>query len=145
MTESLTCTVKRYGAAVDAADVGVPLITPAPSGFNDKPGGRDPLDNRPFIRRRPPSCRQRRRVTGWRPHLRVGQGARRDRQRSGSEACTVSVVLPVTPDSVADISVLPADAPVASPLASGVVIVATAGLDDAQVTWFVIFCVLPSE
>ena len=41
MTESLTRTVKRYGAAVDAADVAVPLITP-PS-VNDKTGGRDPL------------------------------------------------------------------------------------------------------
>ena len=39
VTESLTFAVKRYGAPVDAADVGVPLITPV-TGFNDKPGGR---------------------------------------------------------------------------------------------------------
>ena len=37
---------------------------------------------------------------------------------------------------------LPADTPVANPLA---LIVATAVLDDVQVTWLVIFCVLPSE
>jgi hypothetical protein len=58
------------------------------------------------------------------------------------DACTVSVVLPVTPDDVADMVVLPADTPVASPLAS---IVATGMLDDAQVTWLVISCVLPFE
>jgi hypothetical protein len=59
---------------------------------------------------------------------------------------TVSVVLPVTPDNVADMVVLPADTPVASPLPlGGFVIVATAVLDDAQVTWLVIFCVLRSE
>ena len=38
VTESLTCTVKRYGAVVDAADVGLPLITPLLD--NAKPGGR---------------------------------------------------------------------------------------------------------
>jgi hypothetical protein len=37
-TASVTCTVKRYGAVVDAADVGFPLITPLLD--NAKPGGR---------------------------------------------------------------------------------------------------------
>jgi hypothetical protein len=49
LTPSLTPTVKRYGAVVDAADVGAPLITPVSGfigsgfGFNNKPGGRVPL------------------------------------------------------------------------------------------------------
>ena len=38
LTPSLTCTVKRYGAVVDAADIGIPLITPV-CVFNAKPGG----------------------------------------------------------------------------------------------------------
>ena len=58
-----------------------------------------------------------------------------------SGACTVSVVLPAFPDNAADMVVMPADTPVATlPL-----IVATVVLDDAQVTWLVIFCVLRSE
>lgn len=57
--------------------------------------------------------------------------------------CTVSVVLPVTPDNAAVMVALPGDAPVASPLAK--LIVATAVLDDVHVAWLVIFCVLPSE
>ena len=62
------------------------------------------------------------------------------------EACTVSTVLPVTPDNVADMLGLPADTPVASPLPlGGVVIVATAAFDDAQATRFVIICLLLSE
>ena len=38
--------------------------------------------------------------------------------------------------------VVPADTPEASPLA---LIVATAGVDEFQFTWLVMFCVLPSE
>jgi hypothetical protein len=40
---SFTCAVNWYGEVVDADDVGVPLITPVLR-FNDKPGGRDPLE-----------------------------------------------------------------------------------------------------
>jgi hypothetical protein len=43
LAASFTCAVKRYGAVVDAADVGVPLIAPV-LGFNDNPGGKDPLE-----------------------------------------------------------------------------------------------------
>jgi hypothetical protein len=56
--------------------------------------------------------------------------------------CTVSVVFPITPDCCPVIVVLPADAPVARPLA---LMVATAVFEELQVTWLVIFCVLPSE
>ena len=56
--------------------------------------------------------------------------------------CTVSVVLPVKPDCDAEIVVLPADVPVASPL---LLIVATVVFDEFQPTWLVIFCVLLSE
>ena len=57
-------------------------------------------------------------------------------------ACTVSVVLPVTPDSAAEIVAVPADTAVAKPLA---LIVATAVADELQDAWLVTFCVLPSE
>jgi hypothetical protein len=43
LAASFTCAVKRYGAVVDAVDVGVPLIAPVLR-LNDKPGGRDPLE-----------------------------------------------------------------------------------------------------
>jgi hypothetical protein len=39
LTASLTRTVKRIGAVVEFADVGIPLITPVVA-FNDKPRGR---------------------------------------------------------------------------------------------------------
>jgi hypothetical protein len=39
-TVSVTLTVKRIGAVVEFADVGIPRISP---GFNDKPSGRVPL------------------------------------------------------------------------------------------------------
>jgi hypothetical protein len=58
------------------------------------------------------------------------------------EACTVSVALPVFPDNVADMVVVPADLPVASPLGGAS---ATNVFDDAQVTWLVISGLLPSE
>ena len=61
---------------------------------------------------------------------------------TGGIACTVSVLLPFLPASVAEMVVVPAEAPVARPLA---LIVATAVLDEAQVTWLVRFCVLPSN
>ena len=54
----------------------------------------------------------------------------------------MSVVLPLTAPSVAEIVVVPALTAVASPAAFTV---ATAVLDDAHVTWLVRFCVLPSE
>ena len=56
--------------------------------------------------------------------------------------CTVKSALPVSPDNAAVMVALPADTPVANPLA---LIVATAVLDDVHVTWLVIFCVLPLE
>ena len=56
--------------------------------------------------------------------------------------CTVSVVLPVTPVSAADIVVVPADTPVANPLT---LTVATAVFDEVHVTWLLRFCVLLSE
>jgi hypothetical protein len=46
--------------------------------------------------------------------------------------CTVSVVVPVTPDCEAEIVVLPADFPVARPPLA--LIVATAVLDEFQLT-----------
>ena len=57
-------------------------------------------------------------------------------------AWTVKVVLPVTPDSAAEIVAVPADTAVAKPLA---LIVATAVADELQDGWLVTFCVLPSE
>ena len=60
---------------------------------------------------------------------------------SGAD-CTVSVVIPVVPDSAAVMVVVPAATPEASPAE---LIVATDVLDDVQVTWLVRFCVLPSE
>ena len=56
-------------------------------------------------------------------------------------AVTVSTVEPVTAPSVALIVLVPAATPVASPPA---VIVATAVVADAHVTWLVRFCVLLS-
>src|SRR5262249_50680879 len=55
---------------------------------------------------------------------------------------TVSPVLPLTAPSVAEIVVVPAATPVASPVE---LIVAAAVLEDAHVTWLVRFCVLESE
>ena len=55
---------------------------------------------------------------------------------------TVRVVPPVTPESKAEIVVFPAELPVASPEE---LIWATAVLEDAHVTWVVMFDVLPSE
>ena len=57
-------------------------------------------------------------------------------------ACTVSDVPPDTPDSVAEIVVVPAEAAAANPAEF---MVATTVADDAQVTWVLRFCVLPSE
>ena len=56
--------------------------------------------------------------------------------------CTVSVALPVTPDWVAEMVVLPGAVAVARP---PVLIVATEVFDELQVTWLVMFCVLQSE
>ena len=62
---------------------------------------------------------------------------------SSGWACTAKIVDPDTPpDIAAVIVVVPADAPVARPLA---LMVATAVFEELQVTWLVIFCVLPSE
>ena len=63
---------------------------------------------------------------------------------AGDTDCTVtvSVVLPGTPLSVAEILVLPAPTAVASP---AVLIVATAGVKEAHATWLVMFCVELSE
>ena len=55
---------------------------------------------------------------------------------------TVSTVEPVTPPSVALIVEVPVATPVASPAA---VIVATAGVAEAHVTWLVRSCVVLSE
>jgi hypothetical protein len=49
-------------------------------------------------------------------------------------ACTVSVVLPVMPDSVAEMAVVPAATAVARPLA---LTVATSVFDEAHVAWLV--------
>ena len=57
-------------------------------------------------------------------------------------ACTVNVVLPVTPDSAAEMVAVPAETAVARALP---LIVATVVFDELQVAWFVTFCVLPSE
>ena len=68
---------------------------------------------------------------------------RRHRDRlQAPPAVTVSTVEPVTPPSVALIVDVPVATPVARPAA---VIVATAGVADAQVTWLVRFCVELSE
>jgi hypothetical protein len=55
---------------------------------------------------------------------------------------TVSTVLPLTAPSVAEIVVVPPATAVASPAA---LMVATALLDEAQVTWLVRFWTLASE
>ena len=57
-------------------------------------------------------------------------------------AVTVSVVPLVTPANPAEMAVVPAETAVAKPLG---LIVATPVLDDVQVTWLVIFCVVLSE
>jgi len=58
---------------------------------------------------------------------------------------TVSCVLPVTDPKEALIVVVPADTPAAKPLVGAVVLmVAIPGVEDAQVTWDVRFCVLLS-
>src|SRR5215468_12491874 len=57
-------------------------------------------------------------------------------------AATVSPVLPLTAPSVAEMVVVPVATAVASPVE---LIVAAAVFEDAQVTWLVRFCVLPSE
>ena len=56
--------------------------------------------------------------------------------------CTVNVVVPEIEPCVADMVLVPVATPVASPLA---LIVVTAVLEEAQVTWLVMFCVLLSE
>ena len=56
--------------------------------------------------------------------------------------CTVKVVLPETEFSVAEILLVPAATAVASPPA---LIVAVPVVEDVQVTWPVMFCVLPPE
>ena len=57
-------------------------------------------------------------------------------------ACTVRVLVAVTPLSAAEITVAPAETPVASPL---VLMVATAVFEEVHVTRLLRFCVLPSE
>ena len=57
-------------------------------------------------------------------------------------ACTVSVVLPVTPDSAAEMVAVPAETAVARALP---LIVATVVFDELQVAWLLSFCVLLSE
>ena len=57
-------------------------------------------------------------------------------------ALTVSTVEPVMPLSVAEIDEVPAATPVANPAA---LMVATAVVAEAQVTWLVMFCVELSE
>jgi hypothetical protein len=59
-----------------------------------------------------------------------------------SAGSTVSVVLPLTPSSVAETVVVPSARVVARPAAS---IVAAAGFVDAQTTWVVMSPVEPSE
>ena len=56
-------------------------------------------------------------------------------------ACTVNVVLPLTPLAVAEIVLVPALEPVASP---ALLMVATLVLVEAHATCPVMFCVLPS-
>jgi hypothetical protein len=56
--------------------------------------------------------------------------------------CTVSVVLPETLPCVALMVVLPAATAVARPAA---LMIATPLLEEAQLTWLVMFCALPSE
>ena len=55
---------------------------------------------------------------------------------------TVSVALPFTPLSAAEMVVTPTETALAKPLA---LIVATSVLDDVHVTWLVMFWVLLSE
>ncbi len=63
-------------------------------------------------------------------------------EASVTGALTVSTVLPVTPESRAEIVEVPAAMAVAKPLA---LMVATAVFADDQLTWLVKVCVLPSE
>jgi hypothetical protein len=57
-------------------------------------------------------------------------------------ARTVRVLVAVTPLSAPDMTVAPAETPVASPL---VLIAATAVFEEVHVTRLLRFCVLPSE
>ena len=57
-------------------------------------------------------------------------------------AWTVRVLVAVTPLSAAEMTVAPAETPVASPL---VLMVATAVFEEVHVTRLLRFCVLPSE
>ena len=56
--------------------------------------------------------------------------------------CTVRVVLPVTLPSVAEMVLVPAATPVARPV---VLMVAIPVAEEAQLTWLVMFWVLPFE
>ena len=61
---------------------------------------------------------------------------------TSSAAWTVRVLVAVTPLSAAEITVAPAETPVASPL---VLMAATAVFEEVHVTRLLRFCVLPSE
>ena len=62
--------------------------------------------------------------------------------RVSEAGCTVNVVLPETEFRAAEILLVPAARAVASPPA---LIVAVPVVEDVQVTWPVMFCVLPPE
>lgn len=132
LPESVTFAVKPYVPLV----VGVPEITPV-EGLSESPGGKAPDEIDQVYGVVPPlAARVREYET---PTLPLGS----DEVvivRGG--ICTVRVVPPVIPLKAAEMVLEPAATPVASP---AMLIVATAVFEDDQVTWLVMFCVLPFE
>jgi hypothetical protein len=118
------------------AAVGVPAIAPL-SGLSVRPGGRDPLAINQAYGVVPPLA------VNVAEHATLTVPAARDVVVMViGRAWTASVPLPVTPARAAEITVLPAETAVATPVA---LTVATVVFDELQVAWLVTFCVLPSE
>jgi hypothetical protein len=129
--ESVAFTVK----AVVPKTVGVPVICPPVERLS--PGGRVVLFVSVHVYGGVPPLAPRVTEYGW-PCIPLGTLAVVITKAVG---CTVNVVLPVTEPCFAEIVEFPPAIPDASP---ELLIVATLGCDDDQVTRDVMFCVLPS-
>ena len=132
IVESVTRTVKLK---VPAA-VGVPEITPVPA-LSDRPVGNEPLARDQVYGGVPPEAAS---VAVYEAFS-VPPGKDDVVTESGA-ACTVRLVLPVTPLNVAVMVVPPAATAVARP---ALLMLATPVLEEDHVTWLVKFCVLASE
>jgi len=117
--------------------VGVPLIAPVLV-FRDRPGGSPVAIDHRYGGVPPLAARV---VAGYATPT-VPLGKEVVVMVGGGGFCTVNVVLPLILPSVAETVVVPTATAVASPVA---LMVATAVVDEDQVTWLVRFCVLVSE